>query len=286
VRNQDEEGLSSGAGRNPSLHRDPFYALSLQVERLAKIFSRKHTYIWYADITWMVEQGRMSQYLFGIERLTCDGSSLGDCSDELWNSHDSVEMYKSYLRGDHHYIQGELTKARSLTVESRLLHYLIAYILVYRNNNHAQPTINDLKLMFAIKEGIMVMGVIFYSSSRLLAYRIFLSCVIDRLGIDASDVEIMVVYPIEHLVGDNLINKMGIYKYVVVWKYQEDHNTTMNIDLISYDEKEEDDICEQKHGQQSVGWAQFKAMLRSITSFQQTLPDLHLLTILCDSNIE
>ncbi|KAF1870732.1 hypothetical protein Lal_00026486 [Lupinus albus] len=41
-------------------------------------------------------------------------------------------------------------------VENKLLHYLIAYIMVQRNTNHAHPTINDLKLMFAIRECIMV----------------------------------------------------------------------------------------------------------------------------------
>ncbi|KAF1899665.1 hypothetical protein Lal_00019795 [Lupinus albus] len=108
-----------------------------------------------------------------------------------------------------------------------------------------QPSINDLKLMFAIKEGIMVnclaeimkvMSDIASSSSRLLCYGIFISRVIDHLGIDTSDVETIVVNPIEHLVGDNWIYKMGIYKYCAKWMYQEDHNTIVDLDFASEEE--------------------------------------------------
>ncbi|KAF1884496.1 hypothetical protein Lal_00028373 [Lupinus albus] len=134
--------------------------------------------------------------------LTYDGSSLGDCSYELWNSYDIIEMYKSYMRGNHHYIQGELTKVGSLTMDNRLLHYLIAYIFVQCNNNHAQSTVNDLKLMFAITEVIMT----------------------------------MVIYHREHL---------GIYKYGALWKYQEDHNTSVDLDLC--DDEGNEDPGEEHH---------------------------------------
>ncbi|KAF1862165.1 hypothetical protein Lal_00026688 [Lupinus albus] len=128
-------------------------------------------------------------------------------------------MYKSCLRGPHYYEQGELTKVGSFSVENRFLHYVIAYILVQHNTNHAQPTINDLKLMFAIREGIMVnwpmeiikvMSCIASSSSRLLAYGIFISRVIDHLRIDTSNVEMVNVNSRQHLVGDNLIQKMDM----------------------------------------------------------------------------
>ncbi|KAF1896167.1 hypothetical protein Lal_00027240 [Lupinus albus] len=60
--------------------------------------------------------------------LSSTGSPLGDC---------------------------ELTKVGPLTVKNRLLHYLISYILVQRNTNHAQPKIYDLKLIFSIRDGIL-----------------------------------------------------------------------------------------------------------------------------------
>ncbi|KAF1877737.1 hypothetical protein Lal_00038046 [Lupinus albus] len=126
-------------------------------------------------------------------------------------------MYKSLLRGPHYRVQGESTKVGSFSVENRLLHYLIAYIPIQRNTNHAQPIINDLKLM-------------------LLAYGIFISRVIDHLGIDKSDGKNMNVNFRQHLVGDNLIHKISIYKYGAQWMYQEDYNTTIDLELTDEEE--------------------------------------------------
>ncbi|KAF1860126.1 hypothetical protein Lal_00033721 [Lupinus albus] len=79
--------------------------------------------------------------------------------------------------------------------------------------------IRDLKLMFAIKELILVnrpakipkvMSEIASSCSRLLAYGIFISRVISHLQIDASNLEVMVTNSLEHLVGDYLIHKMEL----------------------------------------------------------------------------
>ncbi|CAL0322753.1 unnamed protein product [Lupinus luteus] len=154
-------------------------------------------------------------------------------------------MYKSCLRGPHPCVQGELTKVGLLSVENRLLHYLVVYILVQINTNHDQPTINDFKFMFAIKEEIAVnwhveilkvMNGISWSSSRVLAYGIFISRVIDYLEIYTSDTNVIVTNSIEHLVGDNMIHKMGIYKYGNGWMYQEDYNTIVDLDLSDEEE--------------------------------------------------
>ncbi|KAF1879753.1 hypothetical protein Lal_00039697, partial [Lupinus albus] len=64
-------------------------------------------------------------------------------------------------------------------------------------NNDNQRSI-DLKLMFAIKEVIQDMAGIAKSSSRLLAYGIFISRVIDHLGIDTYDVDKIIVNSREH----------------------------------------------------------------------------------------
>ncbi|KAF1874233.1 hypothetical protein Lal_00030266 [Lupinus albus] len=108
--------------------------------------------------------------------LSSSGYGIGDCS---WvkENFDPTEVYKSFLRGPHLYIQGQLTKARSLSVENRLLHYIIAYILVQRNMNHAQPTVNDLRFI------------------------IFISCIVDYLHIDVSDAIIVEYTDKDHLGG-------------------------------------------------------------------------------------
>ncbi|KAF1858941.1 hypothetical protein Lal_00000761 [Lupinus albus] len=96
------------------------------------------------------------ELFLAVGGLASSVAPLGDCNNDKWSDFDSTDMYKSCLRSSHSYVAGELTKAGSLLVEYRLLHYLIPYILVQRNTNHAQPTVNDLKLMFAIREGILV----------------------------------------------------------------------------------------------------------------------------------
>ncbi|KAF1879775.1 hypothetical protein Lal_00039719 [Lupinus albus] len=248
---------------------DPYYSLILQETRMAKFQGRKPTYIRYVDLTWLAEQNfsfphdmeaqgtvqflelkgqvypalvrefyanfrykdgkywsMISGNLFelnddifmNVGGLSSSGYSIGDCS---WvkENFDPTEVYKSFLRGPHLYIQGQLTKAGSLSVENRLLHYIIAYILLQRNTNHAQPTVNDLRFMYAIK-----------NNSKLLPYSIFISRIVDYLHIDVSDTIIVEYTDKDHLVGESLIHKMGIYKYGTTWQYQEDY-TTNGLDL-------------------------------------------------------
>ncbi|KAF1896086.1 hypothetical protein Lal_00042348 [Lupinus albus] len=235
---------------------DPYYSHILQETRLAKFQGRKPTYIRYVDLTWLAEQNfsfphdmeahgtvqflelkgqvypalvrefyanfrykdgkywsMISGNLFelnddmfmNVGGLSSSGYGIGDCS---WvkENFDPTEVYKSFLRGHHLYIQGQLTKVGSLSVENRLLHYIIAYILVQRNTNHAQPTVNDLRFI------------------------IFISRIVDYLHIGVSDTIIVEYTDKDHLVGESLIHKMGIYKYGTTWQYQEDY-TTIGLDL-------------------------------------------------------
>ncbi|KAF1872163.1 hypothetical protein Lal_00033817 [Lupinus albus] len=205
---------------------DPYYSLILQETRLAKFQGRKPTYIreFYANFRykdgkyWSMISGNLFELnddmFMNVGGLSSSGYGIGDCS---WvkENFDPTEVYKSFLRGPHLYIQGQLTKAGSLSVENRLLHYIIAYILVQRNTNHAQPTVNDLRFMYA---------------SKLLPYSIFISRIVDYLHIDVSDTIIVEYTDKDHLVGESLIHKMSIYKYGTTWQYQEDY-TTIGLDL-------------------------------------------------------
>ncbi|KAF1867945.1 hypothetical protein Lal_00042412, partial [Lupinus albus] len=218
--------------------RDPYYTPALQVERLAKFMCQKQTYIRYENMTWMLEQrfqfpleleaqgvntflelhgiiyhslvqefygniqykdaqyvnvvkGRliiMDEELFlEVGGLTSDDSPLRNCNNELLSSYDSTEMNKSCLRGPHYSFQCELTKV---------------------GTTHAQPTLNGLKLMYVVKEEIMinwptkilkVMYDIASSSSRFLAYGIFISR-------DICNTKIIAVNPREHLIDDDDAN--------------------------------------------------------------------------------
>ncbi|KAF1880030.1 hypothetical protein Lal_00022157, partial [Lupinus albus] len=155
--------------------------------------------------------------------LSSSGEPLGNYENEQWNDFEALATYRSCLRDTVTVIPGGLTKVGSLTVENRLLHYVISYMLVQRNTNHAQPTTNDLKMVFAIKQWILVnwpaeilkvMSGIATSSSRLLAYGIFISRVIDHMEIDTSDVEIKLANTHDHQLGEYWIHKMGIYKII------------------------------------------------------------------------
>ncbi|KAF1888254.1 hypothetical protein Lal_00037363 [Lupinus albus] len=247
---------------------DPYYSLILQETRLAKFQGRKPTYIRYVDLTWLAEQnfsfphdmeaqgtvqflelkGQVYPALvreFYANFRYKDGKywsmisgNLFELNDDMFmnvkENFDPTEVYKSFLRGPHLYIQGQLTKAGSLSVKNRLLHYIIAYILVQRNTNHAQPTVNDLRFMYAVKnnpeEILKIMNSVSLSQSKLLPYSIFISRIVDYLHIDVSDTIIVEYTDKDHLVGESLIHKMGIYKYGTIWQYQEDY-TTIGLDL-------------------------------------------------------
>ncbi|KAF1889113.1 hypothetical protein Lal_00043406 [Lupinus albus] len=108
-----------------------------------------------------------------------------------------------------------------------------------RNTNHAQPTVNDLRFMYAVKNNVMInwleeilkiMNNVSLSQSKLLPYSILISRIVDYLHIDVSDTIIVEYTDKDHLVGESLIHKMGIYKYGTTWQYQEDY-TTIGLDL-------------------------------------------------------
>ncbi|KAF1883520.1 hypothetical protein Lal_00014713 [Lupinus albus] len=168
--------------------------------------------------------------------LSSSGYSIGDCS---W-------VKENFDPTERPSLQGQLTKAGSLFVENRLLHYIIAYILVQRNTNHAQPTMNDLCFMYAVNNNVMInwpeeilkiMNSVSLSQSKLLPYSIFISRIVDYLHIDVSDTIIVEYIDKDHLVGESLIHKMGIYKYGTTWQYQEDY-TTIGLDLSDDDNQD------------------------------------------------
>ncbi|KAF1889078.1 hypothetical protein Lal_00043245 [Lupinus albus] len=72
------------------------------------------------------------------------------------------------------------------------------------------------------------------SQSKLLPIVFFISRIVDYLHIDVSNTIIVEYTDKDHLVGESLIHKMGIYKYGTTWQYQEDY-TTIGLDLSNDD---------------------------------------------------
>ncbi|KAF1881755.1 hypothetical protein Lal_00031902 [Lupinus albus] len=249
---------------------DPYYSLILQETRMAKFQGRKPTYIrsgnysvhgikgqvypalvreFYANFRykdgkyWSMISGNLfelnDEIFMNVGGLSSSGYSIGDCS---WKS-TSLSKRPSFIHS------GSTDQSWSLSVENRLLHYIIAYILVQRNTNHAQPTVNDLRFMYAVKNNVMInwpeeilkiMNSVSLSQSKLLPYSIFISRIVDYLRIDVSDTIIVEYTDKDHLVGESLIHKMGIYKYGSTWQYQEDY-TTFGLDLSDDDNQDDTD---------------------------------------------
>ncbi|CAL0325977.1 unnamed protein product [Lupinus luteus] len=245
-RSRTEFGSSSAHATREG-RGDPYYSLILQETRLAKFQGRKATYVRYVDLTWMAEQhfefphefeaqgavqflelkgqvyptlvrefyanfrykdgsywSMISRRLFELDEnlfmnvggLSSNGYGIGDCA---WvkETFDAGEVYKSFLRGPHLYIQ-------------------------VKNNVMINWPEEILKVMYSVST----------SQSKLLPYSIFISRVVEYLHIDVSDTIIIEYTDKDHLVGESLIYKMGIYKYGNTWKYQKDH-TTMDIEMSS-----------------------------------------------------
>ncbi|KAF1889255.1 hypothetical protein Lal_00024578 [Lupinus albus] len=236
---------------------DPYYSLILQETRMAKFQGRKPTYIRYVDLTWLAEQNFSFPHDMEAQGTIQFMELKGQVYPALVREFYANFRYKDgkywsmissnlFELNDEIFMNGQLTKAGSLSVENRLLHYIIAYILVQRNTNHAQPTVNDLRFMYAVKNNVMInwpeeilkiMNSVSLSQSKLLPYSIFISRIVDYLRIDVSDTIIVEYTDKDHLVGESLIHKMGIYKYGSTWQYQEDY-TTIGLDLSDDDNQD------------------------------------------------
>ncbi|KAF1867929.1 hypothetical protein Lal_00042443 [Lupinus albus] len=141
-----------------------------------------------------------------VRRREVGSPSARDRGDPTIHSFCKKPVWRNSKVGNLH-IYGSTDQSWVTFCENRLLHYIIAYILVQRNTNHAQPIVNDLRFI------------------------IFISRIVDycALTFEYTDKD--------HLVGESLIHKMGIYKYGSTWQYQEDY-TTFGLDLSDDDNQD------------------------------------------------
>ncbi|KAF1884355.1 hypothetical protein Lal_00033531 [Lupinus albus] len=198
-RNLDIGGSSTTPCGRIHLRNDPYYPSTLQAKMLAKFITHKQTYIQYANIAWMVEQGFQFPLELEVQRANNFLEFHNNIFPSLvWEFYSNFQCkngrFVSVLKegGPHYYVQDEVTKDASITVENMILHYLMVN----------WPD-----------EILKVMSDITSSSSRFLVYGIFISHVIEHVGIDTTNEEIIVVNLREHIIYDSLIHKMSIYKY-------------------------------------------------------------------------
>ncbi|CAL0306617.1 unnamed protein product [Lupinus luteus] len=229
-RSRSEFGSSSAQAAREG-RGDPYYSLILQETRLAKFQGRKATYVRYVDLTWMAEQHFEFPHEFEAQGAVQFLELKGQVYPALVR-----EFYANFRYKDGSYwsmISGKLFE---------LSEDLFMNVGGLSSNGYGVGDCGWVKETFdAVKNNVMinwpeeilkVMYSVSTSQSKLLPYSIFISRVVEYLHIDVSDTIIIEYTDKDHLVGESLIHKMGIYKYGNTWKYQEDH-TTVDIDLSS-----------------------------------------------------
>ncbi|KAF1884262.1 hypothetical protein Lal_00042914 [Lupinus albus] len=228
---------------------DPYYSLILQETRLAKFQGRKPTYIRYVDLTWLAEQNFSFPHDMEaqgtVQFLELKGQVYPALVREFYaNFRYKDGKYWSMIFGNLFELNDDIfINVGGLSSSG----YGIGdcswvkenFDPTERNTNHAQPTMNDLRFMYVVKNNVMInwpedilkiMNSVSLSQSKLLPYSTSISRIVDYLHIDVSDTIIVEYTNKDHLVGESLIHKMGIYKYGTTWQYQEDY-TTIGLDL-------------------------------------------------------
>ncbi|KAF1888314.1 hypothetical protein Lal_00011135 [Lupinus albus] len=208
---------------------DPYYSLILQETRLAKFQGRKPTYIRYVDLTWLAEQNFSFPHDMEAQGTVQFLELKGQVYPALVR-----EFYANFRYNDGKYwsmISGnlfELNDDMFMNVGGLSSSgYGIGDCSWVKEN--FDPTENNVMINWP-EEILKIMNSVSLSQSKLLPYSIFISRIVDYLDIDVSDTIIVEYTDKDHLVGESLIHKMGIYKYGTIWKYQEDY-TTIGLDL-------------------------------------------------------
>ncbi|KAF1864547.1 hypothetical protein Lal_00043188 [Lupinus albus] len=165
--------------------RYPYYASDLKLARLAKFTDRGITLTCYTNLSWMTESGftfpELLQYqgvqvcveLYGkmYPSLIREFYSNFQCKNRFIILDEdliadvgglarfgrpygifAVNAYRTMLRDTEHSVASQKPFAYALAVEYRMMFTLLAYCLVPRHTNHTEPTIDDLFLLFAIRE--------------------------------------------------------------------------------------------------------------------------------------
>ncbi|KAF1858881.1 hypothetical protein Lal_00043016 [Lupinus albus] len=127
-------------------------------------------------------------------------------------------------------------QASALVVEYRIIFTLLAYCLVPRHTNHNEPTVDDLFLMFAIRERqridwptLILLYMLEFSmeTSGSLGYPLLISQIIEHALVDVSDTPFLMTNISQHfLLGTYIYHHLDICAIDGVWTYFEDINAS------------------------------------------------------------
>jgi len=171
-----------------------------------------------------------SSTLLEVAGLKDEGLLAKSIVERKWEGHNYVQTYLNCLRPNKH-TEGKQLKAGSMTVDHRLLHYILVYLLIPRRHNRAQANEEDLRFIYAFKRSIQVNWadvVIAHmirrrnDSSGALPYPILVSRIIELAGVDVSNETKLVMKSHSDIIDKATINKMQIGRFNGVWKWLED----------------------------------------------------------------
>ncbi|KAF1877128.1 hypothetical protein Lal_00015789 [Lupinus albus] len=158
-------GIDNSSAISNSLFgfRNPYYASDLKLARLAKFTDRGITLTCYTNLSWMIESGFTFHELLRYQGVQVCVELYGKMYPSLIREFYSNFQYKNgvyqtmvkdrtTLRDTKRSVASQKPYAYALVVEYRMMFTLLAYCLVPRHMNHTEPTIDDLFLLFAMRE--------------------------------------------------------------------------------------------------------------------------------------
>ncbi|KAF1894571.1 hypothetical protein Lal_00031391 [Lupinus albus] len=112
---------------------------------------------------------------------------------------------------------GDILSAGYLTLEDRLIHYFLSYVILPKFSNHSQISDIELQLMYAIKFNIkinwakMIMNQMWHvrGSQSLLPYAIFITKILEHFGVPLEGEAKVALNLRENKVDIEVVHKMG-----------------------------------------------------------------------------
>ncbi|KAF1870651.1 hypothetical protein Lal_00026105 [Lupinus albus] len=166
--------------------------------------------------------------------ICCDIPMIGDITGfDLvceWDDYDRKKFYLSICRISKKEIErrkqqslGETVKNRDilstgyLTLEDRLIHYFLSYVILLKISNHSQISDIEIQLMYAIKFNIkinwakMIMNQMWHvrGSQSLLPYAILIIKILEHFGVSLDGETKVALNLCESKVDNEVIHMMG-----------------------------------------------------------------------------
>jgi len=170
--------------------------------------------------------------LEAVGNLQHTGLTYEQILDPNWSVFKALDTYEGCLRPGKRY-DGKTMKTGSITVNDRMLHYVLVNLIAPRLSNRAQMVDEDSRYMCAIKNGIMVnwadvvLNIMlrrFKDPTGVLPYPALVSKIIEHAGVEVEEETKLFVKDGADRIGSTVLNKMKISRKDGVWVWDEDEN--------------------------------------------------------------